>query len=42
MCEKVNFNIIEKTKNENKEDIVKVINKIINKLIVNEFTNSIN
>lgn len=41
MCEKVKFNVIEKTKNENVEDIVKVINKIVNKLIVNEFINSI-
>ena len=41
MCKKVNFNVIEKTKNENIEDIVKVINKIVNKLIVNEFTNYI-
>lgn len=40
MCEKVNFNVIEKTKNENIEDIVKVINKIVNKLIVNEFMRS--
>ena len=41
MCEKMNFNVIEKTKNENIEDIVKIINNIVNKLIANEFANSI-
>ncbi len=41
MCEKVNFNVIEKTKNENVEDIVNAINRIVTKLIVNEFTNCI-
>ena len=41
MCEKVNFNVIEKTKNENREDIVKIIETIVNKLIINEFTNCI-
>lgn len=41
MCEKVNFNVIEKNKNENIEDIEKFINNIVNKLIVNEFVNSI-
>lgn len=41
MCEKVNFNVIEKTKNENIEDIVKIIETIVNKLIVNEFINSV-
>lgn len=41
MCEKVNFNVIEKNKNENIEDIEKFINNIVNKLIVNEFTNCI-
>ena len=41
MCEKVNFNVIEKNKNSNIEDIVKSIEIIINKLIVNEFVNSI-
>jgi len=39
MCEKVNFNVIEKNKSNNIEDIKKVINNIVNKLIVNEFTN---
>lgn len=41
MCEKVNFNVIEKNKNENIEDIEKFINNIVNKLIINEFTNCI-
>lgn len=40
MHEKVNFNVIEKTKNENIEDIIKSINNIVNKLIVNEFMRS--
>ena len=37
MCEKVIFNVIEKNKNENIDDITKYINSIVNKLIVNEF-----
>ncbi len=41
MCEKVNFNVIEKNKNNNIEDIVKSIETIVNKLIVNEFVNSV-
>ncbi len=41
MCEKVNFNVIEKTKNDNVEDIAKVINNIVNMLIMNEFANCI-
>ena len=41
MCEKVNFNVIEKTKNDNVEDITKVINNIVNMLIMNEFANCI-
>jgi len=41
MCEKVNFNVIEKNKNDNVEDTVKVINNIVNKLIVNEFVNTV-
>lgn len=41
MCKKVNFNVIEKNKNENIEDIEKFINDIVNKLIINEFTNCI-
>ena len=42
MWEKVNFNVIEKNKNSNTEDIVKSIETIVNKLIVNEFVNHIN
>lgn len=41
MCNKINFNVIEVTKNENINEIEKYINSIINKLIVNEFTNRI-
>lgn len=41
MCKKVSFNVIEKNKNDNIEDIVKVIETIVNKLIVNEFVNSV-
>ena len=37
LCEKVNFNVIEKTKAENIADISKYITALINKLIVNEF-----
>lgn len=37
MCEKVIFNVIEKTKAENIADISKYITALINKLIVNEF-----
>lgn len=37
MCEKVNFNVIEKNKYDNIDDITKFINNIVNKLIVNEF-----
>lgn len=42
MCEKVIFNVIEKNKYDNIEDIAKYINSIVNKLIVKEFENSIN
>lgn len=42
MCEKVNFNVIEKNKYENIDDITKYINIIVNRLIVNEFAKSIN
>lgn len=41
MCEKVNFNVIEKNKYENIDDITKYINIIVNRLIVNEFAKSI-
>lgn len=41
MCEKVNFNVIEKNKYDNIDDITKFINNIVNKLIVNEFAKSV-
>ena len=41
MCEKVNFNVIEKNKYDNIDDITKFINNIVNKLIVNEFAKRI-
>lgn len=41
MCEKVIFNVIEKNKYENIDDITKYINNIVNKLIVNEFAKSV-
>lgn len=41
MCEKVIFNVIEKNKYENIDDIAKYINSIVNKLIVNEFAKSV-
>ena len=42
MCEKVNFNVIEKNKYDNIDDITKYINIIVNKLIVNEYMKTIN
>lgn len=41
MCEKVIFNVIEKNKYENIDDITKYINSIVNKLIVNEFAKNV-
>ena len=41
MCKKVVFNVIEKNKSDNIEDITKYIQAIVNKLIVKEFANSI-
>ena len=41
MCEKVNFNVIEKNKYDNIDDITMFINNIVNKLIVNEFAKSV-
>lgn len=41
MRKKISFNVIEITKNENIKEIQKSINYIINKLMVNEFTNRI-
>lgn len=42
MPEKVIFNVIEKNKYENIDDITKHINTIVNKLIVTEFTKTSN
>ena len=41
MCENINFNVIEKNKYDNLDDITKFINRIVDKLIVNEFAKSI-
>lgn len=41
MCQKVNFNVIEKNKSDNINDIEKRIQTIVNRLIMKEFTNSI-
>lgn len=41
MCEKVNFNVIEKNKYDNIDDITKYIQSIVNRLIIKEFANSI-
>lgn len=37
MCEKVKFNVIEKNKTEDIEDISKQVIMLINKLIIREF-----
>ena len=41
MCKKVKFNIIEKNKFENPNDITKYITNAINELIIREFELSI-
>ncbi len=41
MSEKIKFNVIEINKNENINDISKDITSIVNKLIVNEFSNRV-
>ncbi len=41
MCEKVNFNVIEKNKYENIDYITKYINNIVNRLIIKEFAKSV-
>jgi len=41
MGKKVKFNVVERNKNDNIEDIKKIINNIVNKLIVNELKNYI-
>ena len=41
MREKINFNVIEKNKNDSINEITKYINIIVNKLIINEFAKNI-
>lgn len=41
MCEKVNFNVIEKNKTKDKKDVIKYINDIVNNLITKEFVRKI-
>ena len=41
MCEKINFNVIEKNKNDSINEITKYINIIVNKLIITEFAKNI-
>lgn len=41
MRDKVNFNVVEKNKSDNIDDITKYIQAIINKLIIKEFVNSL-
>ena len=41
MRDKVNFNVVEKNKSDNIDDITKYIQSIINKLIIKEFVNSL-
>ena len=41
MYKEINFNVTEKNKYDNINDITKYINTIVNKLIVNEFASSI-
>lgn len=38
MCKNVDFNVIEKYKNKETQEISKYVNAIINKLIKNEFS----
>ena len=38
MCRNVDFNVIEKYKNKETQEISKYVNAIINKLIKNEFS----
>ena len=38
MCKKVDFNVIEKYKNKETQEISKYVNAIINRLIKNEFS----
>ncbi len=38
MCKNVDFNVIEKYKNKDTQEISKYVNAIINRLIKNEFS----
>ncbi len=40
MCKKIKFNVIEKNKFDNIDEIAKYIDIIVNKLIIKEFVNS--
>ena len=42
MCKNVDFNVIEKYKNKETQEISKYVNAIINKLIATEFSKSCN
>lgn len=41
MCEKVNFNVIEKNKNKDTKDVIKYISNIVNNLITKEFVRKV-
>ena len=41
MREKINFNVIEKNKNDSINEITKYINIIVNKLIITEFLKTV-
>lgn len=42
MCKNVDFNVIEKYKNKETQEISKYVNAIINRLIATEFSKSCN
>ena len=42
MCKNVDFNVIEKYKNKETQEISKYVNAIVNKLIANEFQSKVN
>jgi len=42
MCKNVDFNVIEKYKNKETQEISKYVNAIINRLIKNEFQSKVN
>lgn len=41
MCEKVNFNVIEKINHQNEKEIANYISIIVNKLIAKEFARGV-